>query len=74
MEIKVKLANKVLRIDERNKKAYLARGYNVIDEKGNVIEHNTAAVTPAEYNALVEENSKLKAEIEKLKARKVKSE
>lgn len=73
-EIKVKRANKILRIDERNKKAYLALGYNVIDAKGRVIEHNTATVTPAEYKALVEENAQLKAEIKKLKGKKPSAE
>ena len=69
-EIKVKRANKILRIDERNKKTYLALGYNVIDAKGRVVEHNTATVTPAEYKALVEENAQLKAEIKRLKGKK----
>ena len=73
-EIKVKRANKILRIDERNKKAYLALGYNVIDAKGRVIEHNTATVTPAEYKALVEENAQLKAEIKTLKGKKPSAE
>ena len=74
MEIKVKRANKILRIDDSSKKTYLDLGYDVIDERGKVIEHNNKTVTIAEYQALVAENKALKAEIEKLKAKKVKAE
>lgn len=73
-EIKVRRANKILRIDESNKKAYLDLGYDVIDAKGNVIEHNKKNVTVAEYEKLVAENKALKAEFEKLKSRKGKAE
>ena len=33
--ITVRKANKVLRIDENNKENYLARGYDVVNEKGD---------------------------------------
>ena len=68
MEIKVKRANKILRIDDSSKKTYLDLGYDVIDGKGKII------VTIAEYQALVAENKSLKAELEKLKAKKPKAE
>lgn len=81
MEIKVKRANKILRIDEKSKETYLELGYDVIDAKGNIVEHNRKNVTAAEYTRLEEENKALKTEIEKLnaenkalKAKKVKSE
>ena len=74
MQIKVKRANKILRIDESSKKTYLDLGYDVIDEKGKIIEHNTKTVTIAEYQAAVSENNALKAEIEKLKAKRAKAE
>lgn len=74
MEIKVKRANKILRIDESNKKTYLDLGYDVIDAKGNVVEHNKKNVTIAEYEKLVAENKALKAELEKLKAKRAKAE
>lgn len=74
MEIKVKRANKILRIDDSSKKTYLDLGYDVIDAKGKIIEHNNKTVTIAEYQALVAENKSLKAELEKLKAKKVKAE
>lgn len=73
-EIKVRRANKILRIDESNKKTYLDLGYDIIDAKGNVIEHNKKNVTMAEYEKLIAENKALKAELEKLKARKAKAE
>ena len=38
--ITVRKANKVLRIDETNKESYLARGYDVVNEKGEIVEHN----------------------------------
>lgn len=74
MEIKVKRANKILRIDDSSKKTYLDLGYDVIDERGNIIEHNTKTVTIAEYQALLAENKALKAEIEKLKVKRAKAE
>ncbi len=74
MEIKVKRANKILRIDDSSKKTYLDLGYDVIDGKGKIIEHNNKTVTIAEYQALVAENKSLKAELEKLKAKKPKAE
>ena len=69
MEIKVKRGNKILRIKASDKKRYLDLGYDVIDERGKVVEHNTKTVTLAEYRALIAENTALKAEIEKLKKR-----
>ena len=68
--ITVRKANKVLRIDENNKENYLARGYDVVNEKGENVEHNSRTVTPAEYAAALAEIGRLKAEIAKLKAKK----
>lgn len=65
--MKVRKANKILTISEENKKTFLARGYDVINDKGEVVERNTKAVTLAEYQALKAENEALKAEIAKLK-------
>ena len=43
-------ANKVYQVDANSKKKYLAMGYDITDEKGNVIEHSPkATVTFAEY-------------------------
>ena len=68
--IKVRKANMVLRVPADQKDVYLAKGFDVIDAKGKVKERNTKEVSPAEYNAVLEENKALKAEIEKLKAKK----
>lgn len=73
-EIKVQRGNKILRIDDSNKQTYLDLGYDVIDAKGKITEHNSKTVTIAEYQALIAENKALKAEIEKLKAKRTKTE
>lgn len=60
--------NKEYTVDENNKNVYLAKGYDIVDEKGNIIEHSPqSTVKYSEYAAVVEENKKLKAEIKKLK-------
>lgn len=46
--IKVRKANKILRIDESEKTKYMDLGYDVINEKGKVLEHNTRSVSMAE--------------------------
>lgn len=68
--IKVRRANMTLRVPADMKAQYLAQGYNVIDAKGKIIEHNTKTVTPAEYKAALDEIERLKAENARLKARK----
>lgn len=58
--------NKVYVINETEKDYYLKRGFNLVDESGEVIEHgkgNEQAIA-AELKA---ENEKLKAENEELK-------
>lgn len=70
--IRVRRANMTLRVPADMKAQYLAQGYNVIDAKGKVIEHNTKEVTFAEHKAALDENAKLNAEIAKLKAEIVK--
>ena len=60
--------NKVYQIDETSKKAYLAQGYEIQDDKGNVLEVPADKSVPyADYQRVLEENKKLKAEISKLK-------
>lgn len=60
--------NKVYRVDEANKKAYLAQGYEIQDDKGNTLESPANKTVPyADYQKLLDENKKLKAEINKLK-------
>lgn len=66
----VKKNNKELTVLDSQKDSYLALGYNVIDEEGNIVETGRAT----EYSALREENDTLKAEITKLSAKIAKLE
>lgn len=60
--------NKVYKVNETSKKAYLAQGYEIQDDKGNVLEVPADKSVPyADYQRMLEENKKLKAEIAKLK-------
>ena len=60
--------NKVYKIDEASKKAYLSQGYEIQDEKGNVVATpDTKTVPYADYQKVLDENKKLKAENAKLK-------
>lgn len=68
--IRVRRANMTLRVPADMKAQYLAQGYNVIDAKGKVVEHNTKEVTFAEHKAALDEIARLKAENARLKARK----
>jgi hypothetical protein len=56
-------ANKVYTVDETQKSAYLAQGYDITDDKGNVTERSpSSVVSRAEYDKLNAEYDKLKAE------------
>lgn len=60
--------NKVYKVNETNKKAYLAQGYEIQDDNGKVLETPADKSVPyADYQRVLEENKKLKAEIAKLK-------
>lgn len=62
-------ANKVYTINETQKSAYLAQGYDITDDKGEVIERSpSSTVSRAEYDKLSAELEKTKAELAKLKA------
>lgn len=69
---KVKKLNRVLTVSDEAVDAYLKRGYDQIDDKGKIIKHATGGrfIPIAEYNKLLEEVEKLKAEIKKLKSKK----
>lgn len=63
--LKAKKGNKVYKISEAEKTSYLANGYDVIDENGNVIEHALNSTVPySEYIKVVKELE----ELEELKA------
>lgn len=58
-----KKLNRVYNINEQEKDAYLKRGFDIVNEKGEVIEASPdKTITYAEHNKIVAE---LKAELEK---------
>lgn len=60
--------NKVYTIDETSKESYLAQGYDIVDESGKVIERSPqSTVKYSEYEKVIAENKKLKAQVAKLK-------
>lgn len=55
-------ANKVYTISEPQKADFLAQGFDITDDSGNVIEHSrSSTVSREEYEKLLEENKRLKA-------------
>lgn len=69
---KVKKLNRVLTVSDEAVDSYLKRGYDQIDDAGKIIKRATGGrfIPISEYNKLLEENEKLKAEIKKLKSKK----
>ena len=58
-----KKLNRVYKIEEQEKAAYLKRGFDIVNEKGEVIEASPdKTISYAEHNKIVAE---LKAELEK---------
>lgn len=60
---KLRKGNRVITIPESQVKSYLQRGYDEIDESGQVLTHATGgkSVPLAEYNKIVAELEKLKS-------------
>lgn len=55
--------NKVYTVDETNKKDYLAMGYDIYDDKGNVVERSpSSTVSRKEYDTLLAKYEALKAD------------
>lgn len=75
--ITVEKGNVVLNIMDEEKDKYLSKGFNVVDNKGNVVEEGELvdlgevrrAYTSLkdEYEKVLADNKKLKSEIKKLK-------
>lgn len=66
--MKAKKENKVYTITEQEKASYLTRGFDIYDDKDNLVERShKSTVSYADYQKLQEENKKLKVEIAKLK-------
>ncbi len=67
--MKAKKDNKIYRIVEAQKKRYLADGYDIFDDEGNLLEYSP--LKKIEYNkyvAVVKENTELKSRIAELEA------
>ena len=57
--------NKVYSVDEISKKSYLSQGYDIIDDSGDIIEHNPSATVPfSEYAKVIAENEGLQSQLE----------
>ena len=60
--------NKVYSVNEKSKKGYLSQGYDIIDEKGDIIERSPVSTVPySEYAKAIAENEVLCSELEKMK-------
>ena len=56
--------NRVYTVSEQEKQAYLNRGFDIADDNGEIIEHGKGKTVS------YDEYAKIKAELEKLKAKK----
>lgn len=63
---RLKKSNRVVDVKDEFADSYLKRGYDQIDDKGNVVKHATGGRTVSlpEYNKVVDENARLKRQIE----------
>jgi hypothetical protein len=60
--------NKVYTVDETTKGPYLARGFDITDDEGNVIERSpSSTVSRKEYDELLAKYEELKAQSESKK-------
>ena len=69
--IKVRRANVLLRVPEEQKGEYLAKGFDILDDNGNVVEYTTPSdvgTLKTAYVNHIKEIDKLKSEIKKLKS------
>lgn len=69
--IQVQRANVVLSVPEYDKANYLAKGYDILDEAGNVVEAsmpNDVPTLQAKLNELIAENKQLKEQLAKKSA------
>ena len=64
----VRKKNRILRVNDNAVDVYLKRGYDQIDNDGNVINHATGGkmVSLAEFNKLKAENEQLKVKLAEL--------
>ena len=56
--------NKVYTIDETQRKAYAAQGFDITDENGRIIKYAAGKTVPyAQYATVLEENNRLKKQL-----------
>ena len=56
--------NKVYTITESQRKVYAARGFDITDDNGHIIEHAAGKTVPyAKYAALLDENKRLRQKL-----------
>lgn len=66
--MKANKENKVYTITDAEKDFYVKQGFDILDDKGNIIEHGAGKkVDVEEYQALKAEKEKLEKENKKLK-------
>ena len=69
--IKVRRANVTLHVPDEQRGEYLAKGFDVVDENNNVLEHTVPTdlnTLKAAYSNHIKEIDKLRTENKKLKA------
>lgn len=74
--VKMRKGNRVIHVAEGRVNAFLAQGYDQVNEKGEIVKRATGGrtVNIAEYNMVVEELEALKKENATLKAKIAKLE
>lgn len=62
---KVRKANRVVNVDKTHIDGYLKRGYDLINDEGEVVKQATGGktISVATHNKVVEENEELKAKV-----------
>lgn len=66
--MKATKGNKVYTIDETQKESYVAQGYDIVDDEGNMIKYGAGkSVAYEKYKELEEKATKLEKENKKLK-------
>ena len=66
--------NKVYMISPDQQAFYVGQGFDIKDDKGDIIAYGAGRTVPyGDYAALLKENEKLKAELAKLKSKSTKN-
>ncbi|MEW8993106.1 hypothetical protein [Clostridium sp.] len=66
--MKATKGNKVYTIDETQKESYVAQGYDIVDDEGNIIKYGAGkSVSYEKYKELEDKATKLEKENKKLK-------